>query len=350
MRACARAGEGRKSAALIYGGRSPEHEVSVRSAQNSQIGIAENEDNLIFIKIEKDGRWYLADEISLAAPPESGRLCIVPGSGIHLLATGEKLEITLAYLLVHGTSCEDGELQGVLESCNVPYTGSGLLSSAISMSKQRAKDSLQSIVDVVPGRCFSSCPAPENLNDLRFPLIVKPEASGSSVGISVLQSDDKALIAKAFDNARRFSPMVLFEHAVNPCREFECGILVQEGAIRPLRICELRRKSLFITYDEKYITDTAYLSSPAGISPQMETMIQDKAIEIFKALGCSAYGRIDFLYDDEAKVLYMNEVTTLPGMTSASHYPRMLRASGISDGEFWRCIRNASLNAGSLRR
>lgn len=330
-------------ACLVFGGRSAEHEVSIRSAQFVADGIRSVEPQLLLIKITKDGRWFLTDSIDLAEPEAQNRLVLVPGDGIYLKSTWEKLDISLCYLIIHGTACEDGEIQGLLGSCFVPYTGSGLLSSADSFSKTRTKELVSRRFAVLRSRSFSVCPEPEELEGLSFPLIVKPDAAGSSVGISVLHQNAAEDIRQAFERAYGYSDLVIFENAVTDCREFECAVVRTGSGLRAMRICELMRSDMFLSYDYKYLSGIDYVRCPADVSNQFEGLIQQTALEIFTLLGCSGYGRVDFLYDNKAGILYFNEMTTLPGMTAASHFPKMLRASGISWQDFWTWARESAL-------
>lgn len=330
-------------AALVFGGPSPESEVSVRSAANALRAIEEVErEPLSLIWISKRGRWFLQDAVENPA----SRIPLRPteGEGLFVEATGERLPIGLAYLFGHGTGCEDGTLQRFFDGARIPYTGSGAASSALCMSKSAAARRLEGLCASIPSRLASACPAPEDLAALPLPLLVKPEASGSSVGVSVLESLDPRRIEEAWLNARAFSPLVLFQKLIAPSRELECGLLQDGDILVPLEVCELRGSGAFMSYTDKYSSGgAARLLCPAPIDAGLRAAVQEKAVLLAREAGCEGFPRVDFLYETETRTLFFNEINTIPGFTATSHYPLMLERSGISRREFVRRIREAAL-------
>lgn len=331
-----------KQAAIIYGGQSPEHEVSLRSAINALKLIEKVEAApVMLIRISFEGTWSLTQNIS---DEESGtKLAVIPGIGISVSDSQSLLDISLAYLFVHGTNCEDGTLQSILLSAGIPYTGSEVLSSALCMSKSATISVVGTLANSVPRICADKAPCPSDLIAIPFPLIVKPEASGSSVGITIIHENSQKLISKAFEAASRFSPIVIFEQFLQNCREFECGIVENDEVAQALRVCELSRHGSFLSYDDKYHHGGDYVICPADIDECLEKEIQSTAIKIFRRLGCSGYARVDFLFDTEHEKLFFNEVNTLPGFTQSSHFPKMLQASGVTGESFIHDIREIAL-------
>jgi D-alanine--D-alanine ligase len=329
--------------ALVFGGKSPEHEVSLSSASNALKHIQKAEDSeVLLILIRKDGQFVLTDRIAEDGP--SVPLCAVPGQGLAFRDTGIIIGISIAYLFAHGTNCEDGTLQSVFQSCGIPYTGCGVLSSALCMSKTAASELASSIAPSVPRLCTAAMPSKASLAGIGLPIIAKPECSGSSVGISIIETASEAEIVRSFTLARQFSPLVLFEKLVKPCREFECGILEHQGQIIALRVCELVRSRDFLSYDDKYRSGSDYILCPAPIDDSLQHHIQQTSIRIFQKLSCRGFARIDYLMDSITGTLYFNEANTIPGFTATSHYPRMLEASGIGKEEFIKDLRKAAFD------
>lgn len=339
--------ENKARPALIYGGQSPEHEVSLSSARNALTFLEISEPDLLLIKITRSGIWLLCDRI--CESDEGKVLDLSPGSGITIrssAATPAALSISLAYLVIHGTNCEDGTLQSTLETLRIPYTGCDSTVSAICISKKRTKEKVSSQADTVPGLSFDRIPSAAELSELGLPLIVKPEASGSSVGVGILKSYDPTLISELFQNSRYFSEEVLFEKLIYPNRELECGVFEKDGKVVALEPCELVHQDLFLSYDGKYNHGGNYVRCPAPVGTDLKKKIQELSCAVFRALGCSGFSRIDFLLDLKDGRLYFSEINTIPGLTQTSHFPRMLEASGFTLGDLFSSLKETALGKG----
>jgi D-alanine-D-alanine ligase len=293
--------------ALLYGGRSGEHEVSIRSAESVKRALDPVKYDVLDFFINKDGKWRPA-----ALVPEPGGN---PG-------------IDVVFPILHGTFGEDGTVQGLLELAELPYVGAGVLASALSMDKAVTKRLCAQaglpIVDylVLNGHSNSN---PVKPPPFPFPVFVKPANLGSSVGIS--KARDEPELAKAVATAVRYDRKIVIERGVEG-REFECAVL--DG--KPPRAsvpCEILPSQEFYTYEDKYLLDKARIELPARLDEAQVRTMQGLAISCFEAVGCEGMGRVDFLMEERTGELYINEINTIPGFTSISMYPKMWEYSGI---------------------
>jgi D-alanine-D-alanine ligase len=293
--------------ALVYGGRSGEHEISIRSADSIQKALNPDRYELIPFFINKHGKWS-----PNAILPEPGGN---PG-------------IDVVFPILHGTFGEDGTIQGLFEMADLPYVGAGVLASAVSMDKAVTKKlCAQSGLPVVEhvilhrGEFNPASWTPP----FAFPVFVKPANLGSSVGIT--KAKTAAELTQALTVAMQYDAKLVVERGVKG-REFECAVL---GGAPPVAAtpCEIIPSQDFYTYEDKYLLDKAVIELPAKLSPSQTAEMQRLALACFEAVGCEGMGRVDFLMDSESSQFYVNEINTIPGFTSISMYPKMFAYSGI---------------------
>jgi len=297
--------------AVLYGGRSGEHEISLRSAASilASLNPAKYEVQRIFITPE--GRWQ-----PRPISPEPG---CNPG-------------IDVVFPVLHGTYGEDGTVQGLLELAGLPYVGAGVLASAVSMDKEVTKRLLaQRGLPVV--ECATVPRGFPNLEDicarLPFPMFVKPANLGSSVGISKVK--DCAELKAALELAGQYDRKILVERGITG-REFECSVL---GSVQPLAAvpCEVIPSREFYDYEDKYLLDAAKLIVPAPLTAEQTAEIQRLAVAGYQAVECEGMARVDFLLEIASGQFYINEINTIPGFTSISMYPKMWEAAGVPFAE-----------------
>jgi D-alanine-D-alanine ligase len=293
--------------ALLFGGRSGEHEISLRSAESIKRALDPAKYQLIDYFISRDGKWHPS-----ALSPEPGGN---PG-------------IDVVFPILHGTFGEDGTVQGLLELAGLPFVGAGVLASAVSMDKAVTKKlCLQAGLPVVEHLVLTRGgfdPACLHL-PFDFPVFVKPANLGSSVGIT--KAKNSAELKDALLSATRYDHKVLIERGVTG-REFECAVLDGDPPKASVP-CEIIPSQEFYTYEDKYLLDQARIDLPARLTGEQTSEMQRLAVACFDAVGCEGMARVDFLMDGTAGQLYINEINTIPGFTSISMYPKMLAYSGI---------------------
>jgi D-alanine-D-alanine ligase len=285
--------------AVIYGGRTGEHEISHRSAKSIIEAIDTEKYKVLHYVISKDGKWSPRPIL-----PEPGGN---PG-------------VDVVFPVLHGTFGEDGTVQGLLELADLPYVGAGVLASAVSMDKEMMKRVASErglpVVDyyVVPGN-----------QDIRFPVFVKPANLGSSVGISKARNCEELKAAVVV--ASSYDRKVIVERGITG-REFECAVLGNDDPIAAAP-CEILPSREFYDYDDKYLLGQAATVIPADLLPEQTAEMQRLAIECYRAVQCEGMARVDFLLESETGKLYINEINTIPGFTSISMYPKMWEYSGL---------------------
>ena len=294
--------------ALIYGGRSGEHEISLRSAQSIRAALDPERYKVIEYFISNEGKWRPRPIV----PEPHGNP-----------------EIDVAFPVLHGTFGEDGTMQGLLELADLAYVGPGVLASSVAMDKEVFKRVMRErglpVVEAVTMRTDNLDPA-EALATLPFPMFVKPANLGSSVGISKVRN--AADLSKALVEAAKYDSKIVIERGIEG-REFECAVL---GNLDPVAStpCEILPSREFYDYEDKYLLDTARVELPAKLDAERTAEMQRLAIECFRATGCEGMSRVDFLMERATGKLYINEINTIPGFTSISMYPKMWEYSGIS--------------------
>jgi D-alanine-D-alanine ligase len=297
--------------AVIYGGRSGEHEVSVRSARAVMDGMDAAKYEKIEYFIDQQGKW-------LPRP-------ILPEPGAHP-------DIDVAFPVLHGTFGEDGTVQGLLELADLPYVGAGVMASSVSMDKEMMKRVCKERMLPVVDYCISSrgqSNVDEICGRLPFPMFVKPANLGSSVGIS--KAHDRAELAAAIAMAEQYDRKVIVERGIEG-RELECSVLGNEAPVASLP-CEILPSREFYDYDDKYLLDRAKTALPAELPPAKMDELRRLAVECYRAVECEGMGRVDFLLERATDQLYINEINTIPGFTSISMYPKMWEATGVGFSE-----------------
>ena len=332
--------------AILFGGKSAEHEISVISAKNIFDAIDKKKYEVVLIGIDKKGRWYLNDDARLLQQVktptpikfnrESNALALVPGNKtkqwIYLSGHRKQKPVDVVFPVLHGTFGEDGTVQGLLKLADIPFVGAGVLGSAVGMDKDAMKRLLRDAgISIAKFLVFDGA-RQEQIDfaavtrELGLPLFVKPANLGSSVGISKAKSE--AEFRNAVKDAFRYDRKILVEEAIQG-REIECSVLGNERPIASLP-GEIVTRHEFYSYEAKYLDENgARLEIPAKLPPRVAEEIQQAAIKTFKALCCEGMARVDFFLRDEREVI-VNEINTIPGFTKISMYPKLWEASGLS--------------------
>jgi D-alanine-D-alanine ligase len=292
---------------VLYGGRSGEHEVSVRSAKSVIESLDPGRYEVVPRFIDKDGRW---EPRPISPEPGSN-----PG-------------IDVVFPVLHGTFGEDGTLQGLLEMAGLPYVGAGVFASAASMDKDHFKRlcaarGLPVVEYITVNRATAD--ADDIIARMPLPVFVKPANLGSSVGIS--KAKDHWSLAVAVAEAMRYDGKVIVERAITG-QEIECAVLGNESpeAATP---CEILPSREFYDYEDKYLLDAARIELPARLSPEKTAEVRRLAVECFKTVECSGMARVDFFVEAGTGIVYINEINTIPGFTSISMYPKMWEHAGL---------------------
>jgi D-alanine-D-alanine ligase len=293
--------------AVVYGGRSGEHEVSIRSAKAIMDGMDPAKYERIEYFIDQHGKWSPGP--------------ILPEPGAHP-------NIDVVFPVLHGTFGEDGTVQGLLELAGLPYVGAGVLGSSVSMDKDMmkrvCKERMLPVVDYVTLTRETPDPVAACAH-LPFPMFVKPANLGSSVGISKAHDVKELEAAIAF--AAQFDRKIVVERGIEG-RELECAVLGNEAPVASLP-CEILPSREFYDYDDKYLLDMAKTELPAKLPQEKTDELRRLAVECYRAVECEGMGRVDFLLEAATDKLYINEINTIPGFTSISMYPKMWEHSGI---------------------
>lgn len=322
--------------ALIYGGRSAEHEVSINSAKTVEAILKRNRHTLHPIAIDRNGRWFLQTRVQ-GTIEEEIPLRLVPGSGIY--ARSGRLPIDVAFPTTHGRGGEDGNLQGLCTLAKIPLAGCDTVSSAIGMHKALAQSIFDRVgIPTIPTITVTEAmPVTDSLLDecrSRFgrSLFIKPENVGSSVGITVLIEADRPSLARALRLALSYSERALVQPYYPEVVEAECAVFEdpEQGIIAcGPGVIKNPKKETFLSYSQKYtLQGGAYLELPSGLSDEVEEEIRFLAVRAFEAIKGSGYARVDFFLIDGRPVL--NEINTLPGLTATSHWPKLLHHGGYS--------------------
>ncbi|MCZ7556828.1 MAG: D-alanine--D-alanine ligase [Bacteroidia bacterium] len=331
-----------KRIAVLFGGRSGEHEVSLVSAQSVMNALDPAKFDVIPVGIDKRGRWWTGDGAlellrsgagdctPCTLPPEPGRgLLLFDEAGAH------QLQIDAIFPVLHGTYGEDGCMQGLFELAGIPYVGAGVAGSAVAMDKVLQKRLHRE--SGLPVAEFLSFPsslvldsaediAPGVIEALGLPVFVKPPNLGSSVGISKATTEQELVAGMRL--AAEFDTTVLVEHAVQDAREIEVAVLGNEQPIASVA-GEIVPGNEFYDYDAKYVDGNSQLHIPAEMDTAFGAQLRDMAVRAFTALSLEGMARVDFLLSRSTGELIVNEVNTIPGFTSISMYPKLFEASGV---------------------
>jgi len=328
--------------AVLYGGRSAEHEVSLMSATNVIGALDPARYDVVPIFVTRSGQWLLAlvDGGALGTPDSGIEVCLVPGGKGRMLAlpvegTPSPLPgIDALFPVLHGLHGEDGSVQGLAEVARVPLVGCGILGSAVALDKDIAKRLLsQAGIDTARSITIDQAGAPsfaEVEASLGLPLFIKPARQGSSVGVSKVTHAEAfdAALAEGFRHDRKLLAEVFILG-----REIECSVLEDPAGglfvSRPGEIVAAESHG-FYSYDAKYVdAHGALLKVPADLPAEVEARVREIAGQAFKAIGCDGMARVDFFVTQDMRIL-INEVNTIPGFTNISMYPKAMEASGVS--------------------
>jgi D-alanine-D-alanine ligase len=339
----------RRRIAILFGGRSAEHEVSVVSAQSVMDALDPGRYEIIPIGVTREGRWQLVagGPAALSAAPH-GHLPRVtdasgpevaldqePGSQTLVAEDGSRTPIDVVFPVIHGPYGEDGSIQGFLEVAGVPYVGAGVLASAVGMDKAIQKILFRAagipVVEheVVHEREWEEDPEAvvAGAEHLGYPLFAKPSSLGSSVGVSKVR--DRADLRGALERAFRYGRKALLERAVDGGRELEVAVLGNDDPVASVA-GEIVPRHEFYSYEAKYLDERgAELLIPANVSPEIMEEAQRLAVAAFLAVDGAGMARVDFFLQPSGDVL-INEINTIPGFTQISMYPKLWEASGLS--------------------
>ena len=334
------------SVCILFGGISPEHEVSLRSAESVLNNIDKEKYHIFPVGITKEGDWILFKGTDYSMLPQgtwvdhsdNRRAAISPVRGQGLLTfEGDcvvRERIDVVFPVLHGENGEDGAMQGLLQMAGIPYVGPHVAASAVAMDKTLTK----LVVDHagVPQAAWQLVRRGElnhhmeNTLDLlenrfRYPMFVKPAGTGSSVGVS--KAADREGLRNALTNAAKFDEKILVEEFIHG-REVEVAVMGNGSPVAS--VCgEIDSGAEFYDYDAKYITDTSVAYIPARIPEDVEEIVREAAVKVYSAIGCQGLSRVDFFVTYEENRVVFNEINTLPGFTSISMYPKLFAASGI---------------------
>jgi D-alanine-D-alanine ligase len=325
----------RKKIAILYGGRSVEHGVSINSARNIYQYINKELFDPIPIGISLSGAWYKTDSVKKEI--ESGQeltLRLNPASPELISRDGEHLRVDIVFPVLHGTDGEDGSIQGLLKAMNLPMVGTGVSGSAISMNKLVAKRLLREAGLPVADFLYAyfgdekKYPFEEVRKKLGLPFMVKSASLGSSVGVSKVKS--AADFSHAVEEAFRYDDCLLFEKFISG-REIECAVLgnTPPAASWPGEIV-ISDQYEFYTFDAKYVDDKAVrIQVPAALEETIRERIRHLSLKAYQALGCEDFARVDLFLTSDGQV-FINEINTIPGFTNSSMFPMMWKERGIS--------------------
>ena len=338
------------SVCILFGGMSPEHEVSLRSAESVLNNIDKEKYDLFPVGITRAGEWilYTGDDYSLLPTGAwetyegNRRAAISPVRGQGLLSfEGDcvvRERIDVVFPVLHGENGEDGAMQGLLKLAGIPYVGPHVAASAVSMDKTLTKlvidqagvpqaawqlvrstgleNRMEKVIETLEGR-------------FEYPMFVKPAGTGSSVGVS--KASDRMSLEKALLAAGKYDEKILVEEFIDG-REVEVAVMGNDSPVASVR-GEIDSGAEFYDYEAKYVTDTSTAYIPARIPEDVGEQVRDYAVQVYKAIGCQGLSRVDFFVTRKDNRVVFNEINTLPGFTSISMYPKLFAASGIPYGQ-----------------
>ena len=326
---------------MIYGGRSAEHEISLRSAKSVLQHLDQDKFEVLPIAIDKQGQWLLND-LSVLSTPQAEQLLIANQASsktqFYPVPQTER-PFDVVFPMLHGTLGEDGAIQGLLELADIPYVGCGILASAMCMDKDITKRLVMQAGVPIPDYLCVRSNVLQQLTQLQhqieqqlaFPVFVKPANTGSSIGISKVNIANE--LQQALQTAFAHDNKVLIERAIS-AREVEIAVLQDLKSEKPL-VSDVAGEVInaageFYSYEAKYGKDSnTMLQVPAKITAEQLNIIRDYARKIFIALECNHMARVDFFIDKQSGKIYFNELNTIPGFTKISLFPRLWEVSGM---------------------
>lgn len=330
---------------LLYGGKSPEHEISVLTAKDIMANLDYAKYSLLPVYINREGEWRVGPELDAPVAKstnfylELGEKAVLNPEGERSI--GEKWSIEkifagdcLAFPALHGPGGEDGSIQGLCETLDVPYVGAGILTSSLGLDKIASKHLfLQAQIPQVPFVAMTAAEFEEDApaclsrieGKLVYPLFVKPANLGSSIGISRVESRNTLL--EALELAFRYDQRIVIEQGVE-ARELEVGVIGDDKAEVSV-VGELIKAESFYDYDAKYINNETDMAIPSDVPEAISSQIQAYAKQAFRCLGGRGLMRCDFFLTHQGNI-YINEVNTMPGFTQFSMFPSLWEATGLS--------------------
>ncbi len=331
---------------VLFGGVSPEHAVSLRSAEAVLNHLDKEKYNILPVGITAQGEWILygGDDYSdlpsqrWLEHPKNRKAAISPCRGHGLITIEDNTivreTIDVVFPVLHGENGEDGAMQGLLQLAGIPYVGPHVSASAVSMDKTLTKLVMdQAEIPQAAWMLVKNSELDSRMEqildglEMRFtyPMFVKPAGTGSSVGVS--KAADRSALTKGLLEAGRFDEKILVEEFIAG-REVEVAVMGNDSPVAS--VCgEIDSGAEFYDYDAKYITDTSVAYIPARISEAVAEQVRELAIKAYKAIGCQGLSRVDFFVTFADERIVFNEINTLPGFTSISMYPKLFGASGI---------------------
>jgi D-alanine-D-alanine ligase len=343
---------------IFAGGRSAEHEVSVSSAEAVLRAIDRERYEPFLIYIDRDGRWHLPagpapalggpglagllgvdtpashtahlhDQSTLPVRVDAASDALAPRAALRSLAE----TIDVAFLVLHGPFGEDGTLQGFLELAGIPYTGAGVLASALAMDKIVFKDLMRGhglpVVDFTWFRRSDWTDAPAKVlaeieGRIGWQSVVKPARLGSSLGMTLVHAPGE--LAAAIEEALRYDSKVIVERYLANARELECGVIGNDDPV-VFEPGEVRSHHEWYDYEAKYTDGLADVLPRAEVEPVLAARLRQLALAAYRAIDCAGFARVDFLVPDEA--VYISEMNTIPGFTTTSMFPKQAELAGI---------------------
>ncbi len=331
---------------VLFGGISPEHEVSLRSAESVLNNMDREKYNIFPVGITKEGDWILfgGNDYSLLPSgewqeyPGNRRATISPVRGQGLLSfEGDcvvREQIDVVFPVLHGENGEDGAMQGLLQMAGIPYVGPHVAASAVAMDKALTKlvvDNAQ--VTQAAWQLVRNSDLQTRMEEIldslevqfTYPVFVKPAGTGSSVGVS--KAENRDALKDALLQAGIYDEKILVEEFIDG-REVEVAVMGNDSPVAS-EVGEIDSGAEFYDYDAKYINDTSVAYIPARVSGEVAEQLREKAIKVYQAIGCRGLSRVDFFVTYRDDRVVFNEINTLPGFTSISMYPKLFAASGI---------------------
>lgn len=321
----------KKNIALLAGGYSGEYVISIQTAATIKKNLDTERYNIYTIVVTKNG-WDYTDE--------SGQVIPVDKNDFTLTIAGNKISFDLAFIAIHGTPGEDGRMQGYLDMMNVPYTTCNAIVSALTFNKSYCnkvvKDfnvvNIANSVHLIKGEPFS---VGSILEQIQLPMFVKPNESGSSLGVTKVKAVEELL--PAIEKAFKEDTQVLIEEFIEG-RELTIGVYRRGGNTYTLPATEIVSKNEFFDFEAKYTPGVTNEITPAPITTDIEEMLDSKSQYIYRHLNCKGVVRMDFILQNNTNKLYFLEVNTMPGQSEASIVPQQVRAAGMTLSEFYNAL------------
>jgi D-alanine-D-alanine ligase len=317
----------KKNIALLAGGFTGEYEVSVNSAQNIKANLDISKYNVYIIYVNRD-RWFYESE--------NGKIDI-DKNDFSLILKGEKINFDFAFITIHGTPGEDGKLQGYFEMLGIPYNTCDATTSAITMNKAYTKAIVHGIHGLNTARSMQLFKI--DIHDvstiaanLKFPLFIKPNNGGSSVGMSKVYNI--AGLPEALERAFKEDNQILVEEFIKG-REFSIGIARLNGHITVLPATEIISSKDFFDYEAKYTSGVSKEITPGDLTDEQKELVHSIATEVYLRLNCKGMTRMDFIIEESTGNFYFIEINTTPGQSANSLIPQQVRAAGMNLGEFY---------------